>query len=305
MQTESGSGLGACYNDRVKRVLPLLLAVAGCSERSLMPCVHDGQVFGDAPFAPPDLALADLTPRPLPEFCLEVIVVDELTNMLSDFRPETLAFHDIGVLKCATFDPTATPFSMALGRDGNAWVLYSDGELFRVDVKTAVCQATRFTSGQMGFVTFGMGFVSDAPGSNLETMYIAGTANMQLASIDLPTLHVHPVGGLPGIPELTGTGDAELWGFFPAAGSTFVAQIDKATAATSNKIDIATLVGDPAAWAFAHFGGSFWIFLQRQGEDSTSVYNVTRDGMFSTALSNTGRHIVGAGVSTCAPTGMD
>ena len=43
----------------------------------------------------------------------------------------------------------------------------------------------------------------------------------------------------------------------------------------------------------------------RQGEQSTQVYNVTRDGKFKQVIGPTGRQIVGAGVSTCAPTGMD
>jgi hypothetical protein len=45
------------------------------------------------------------------------------------------------------------------------------------------------------------------------------------------------------------------------------------------------------------WGGSFWIFF------NDSIYQVSRDSpdTIHAALSNTGRYIVGAGVSTCAP----
>jgi hypothetical protein len=284
----------------------LLCLLPGCADRALMPCQHDEGVDSDGPLqdlafdGPVDFKHADLSQPPPPPFCREVIVVDEST-LLSDFHPDTLTFHDIGMLKCPA-SGGATPFSMALGRDGQAWVLYSDGELFRVDVNTAFCQAIKFEPGQMGFTNFGMGFVSDAPGSEAETLFIAGTSTMELGSINLKSLTVKRIGPVGGIPELTGTGTAELWGFFPNPNRTFVAQIDKRTGATSNVIDTNALVGDPAAWAFAAWAGDFWIFLQRMGEDSTQVHRVTRDGKFKTVLGPTGRRIVGAGVSTCAPT---
>jgi hypothetical protein len=62
------------------------------------------------------------------------------------------------------------------------------------------------------------------------------------------------------------------------------------------------LLGNPSAWAFAFWGGDFWVFLQRDTDPSTSVYHVNgTTGSMTTALSNTSRTIVGAGVSTCAP----
>ena len=58
-----------------------------------------------------------------------------------------------------------------------------------------------------------------------------------------------------------------------------------------------------AGYAFAHWGGNYWVFLQRTGEPSSTVYEV--DGVSGTIKSTApapGRTIVGAGVSTCAPT---
>ena len=64
--------------------------------------------------------------------------------------------------------------------------------------------------------------------------------------------------------------------------------------------------GAPLAWAFAFWGGRFWIFLKRDSDASTYVYAMdATTGALTTALSNTGRTIVGAGVSTCAPVNVN
>ena len=56
-------------------------------------------------------------------------------------------------------------------------------------------------------------------------------------------------------------------------------------------------------YAFAQWGGDYWVFLIKNGEPSTTVYQV--DGMTGAikgTVPTTNRTIVGAGVSTCAPT---
>jgi len=63
----------------------------------------------------------------------------------------------------------------------------------------------------------------------------------------------------------------------------------------------AQVQGNPSAWAFAFWGGDFYIFLKRDTDNSTNVWHLTAAGQVSKALNDTGRTIVGAGVSTCAP----
>jgi hypothetical protein len=233
-----------------------------------------------------------------------VYVVDE-NNLLSSFDPTTLKFKDIGMLACPS-QPGATPFSMGIDRNATAWVLYSSGELFQVDTKTANCKASKFTPGQQGFTQFGMGFVSNAAGSSDETLFASSTGlggGNQLGTIDMKTFNVKVVGALGGSPELTGTGDAKLWGFFPDAQMPRVAQIAKNSGAESNVFPLQAISGTPLAWAFAHWGGDFWIFLKRSGDPSTKVHHLRPAiKQLTTPLPNTGRTIVGAGVSTCAPT---
>jgi hypothetical protein len=240
-----------------------------------------------------------------------VYLIDQ-SGELTSFKPSTLAFTSVGVVSCPA-QQGSRPFSMAIDRSANAWVLYDSGELFKVSTRDASCTATSFAVGQQGMYNFGMGFASNTAGSSSETLFIAGgaratsfplTGGEMLASIDLASLRVAPQGQIAGDAELSGTGDGNLWGFLPTVSPPRVMQIDKATGQQRYTYDLSTLGGsDGLAWAFAFWGGDFWIFLQRSTDPSTVVYRLkAADGSVTTVLPSSGRHIVGAGVSTCAPT---
>lgn len=241
-----------------------------------------------------------------PDDAKTVYVVDQ-DMRFSSFAPATKLFTDIGTLSCPAA-VGAEPFSMAVDRTPTAWVLYTSGELFKVNVKTLACTKTSFDPVATGFGQFGMGFSSDAVNGTAETLFITGSQMVSptstLASLNVGTLQPTALGTVSGWPELTGTGDARLWGFFPSVtGSTpLVAQIDKTNAALVRTFTAPLLNGDPRTWAFAAWGGRFWIFLKRAGESNTTVYEMQAgDGGVAAALNATGRSIVGAGVSTCAP----
>jgi hypothetical protein len=63
---------------------------------------------------------------------------------------------------------------MAVDRTARAWVLYSSGEIFWVNTVDGSCKPSGFARRQNGFETFGMGFVSNAEGSENETLFLAG-----------------------------------------------------------------------------------------------------------------------------------
>ncbi len=245
-------------------------------------------------------------------------------------------FTDIGKINCSA-SSGYEPFSMSVDRDANAWVEYvyedpidgsDDGMpnlLFKVSTADASCMSTAFVGGQTGFGEFGMGFVND-PASMTDTLYIAGsssvsaTAKSTLGTLDLTLFKATAVAGaatIAGNPELTGTGTGQLWAFVPPAGSkksptpALVTQINTTTGAESNTITLSTITGQAASWAFAYYGGDFFVFLGKEdmnslsGSDPTVVYHVTSAGVqgtLDTSTTATPRNIVGAGVSTCAPT---
>ena len=289
---------------------PLLLAACNVSSRP------DNGSHVTTP-GNPDLTMTSNMncPNPGPDGCPVdncsdaaklVYVVDE-NNELSSFAPDKLAFTAIGTLRCPAM-PGATPFSMAVDRNADAWVLYNSGEVFKVNTTTAGCASTTFVPSQKGFDVFGMGFSTNMAGGTDETLYIAGGAlsnigtTSTLGSISMPQLKVTSIAGISGSPELTGISDATLWGFFPDATRPRVAEIDKATGALSNTKPLTQLAGMPLAWAFAYWGGDFWIFLETANDTSTNVWQLKAAGGVVKAIPDTGRTIVGAGVSTCAPT---
>jgi hypothetical protein len=237
----------------------------------------------------------------------KLVYVVSAENDLYSFQPQALAFAKIGRLSCPTSE---SPNSMAVDRAGNAWVNFSEGSLFKVSTKDASCTATPFQKGQSGFKRFGMAFASDAAGGTSETLYVVGISDLTtgkgLAKIDLTTFKLTTVGDFSGSlkgqgAELTGTGDAKLYGFFTTLPAS-LAEIDKASGATSGvkKLDGVT-TGD--AWAFSFWGGDFWFYTALGGPSRVTRLAASGDGSLKVVKPDVGGfRIVGAGVSTCAPT---
>lgn len=233
---------------------------------------------------------------------------------LYSFNPAELEFQKIGTLDCPTKRQGASPNSMAIDREGTAWVGYSDAELFKVDTVTAECTATSFDYAGVPFGRYGMGFSSDAVGSNAETLYLVGIGDdgrgKGLYKLDTNTIVSNKVGDFGGplrnvSAELTGTGNAELFGFFTSS-PPVLAQIDKDSAATSNTTSLSTINFNASSYAFAfsYWGGDFWFYSSVNDNPSkVTRLRTATDGNESVVVNNVGGfRIVGAGVSTCAPT---
>ncbi|MHB1846659.1 MAG: choice-of-anchor D domain-containing protein [Deltaproteobacteria bacterium] len=263
---------------------------------------------GALTFSTNDVALSTVT-VPLTAFvntvcsqASELIYTIESDGTFASFNPTTLTFTNIGTLSCPA-QAGASPFSMAVDQTAVAWVVYTSGELFQVDTATAACQATSYVVDQQGVKTFGMSFVSQSNGQ--DTLFVAGSGSQwqsstDLATIAFPSLALSTIAPVTiGFGELAGTGDGELWDFIPGfdgtSGVTTLAQLDPATANVLSSWQFPQITAS-GGFATKFYGGAFWIFL------GSSVYEVQRaTGALSTPIPNSGRDIVGAGVSTCAP----
>jgi len=252
----------------------------------------------------------------------ELIYVLSVENDLYSFRPDLKQFTKIGPLGCQT---AMQPNSMAIDRDAVAWVNYvqndglgSDtaGAIFKVSTADASCQPTSISL-PANWYRLGMGFSTDEVGGTAETLFVAGTGpgigtgtSPGLGRIDFASNGLVPIGQFTGAlsgqsGELTGTGDARLFGFFTTT-PVQVSEIDKASGATAQPKALAG-VETPAAWAFSFWGGDFYLYTAPDPTlDPTRTTNVThynpKDGTTDTSyMTNIGFTIVGAGVSTCAP----
>lgn len=244
-----------------------------------------------------------------------IYVVTEQKVLLS-FDPETMKMKVVGTLNCPA-QLGASPFSMAVDHDATAWVLYQSpfgggGSLFQVSTLDASCQATSFQPGQAGLDLFGMGFSSNGIGSANESLYVAGagytsfqtTANT-LATIAFPSLQLSPIAkiNVAGGADLTGNGVGQLFGFFPATSPPSVREIDKATGMTGKTWTLpSSSFSNTKAWAFAQWGGTFYLFFQSVSDPSTNVWALdSKTGGVKVVLPNIGFTVTGAGVSSCAP----
>jgi hypothetical protein len=242
------------------------------------------------------------------------------TNMLLTFDPETSEIEEVGLVECPAPEGFSS-FSMAIDRTGVAWVLFFNpdgpaGPIFNINPADATCIATGFVPGQEDFEVFGMGFSANEPNGTEETLFVAGGSfqSMELdgdfatlASINPDTLELSTVGLLahgPKIPELTGTGTADLWGLFAQGDPPLLGRINKESGSVDTTFELPMI--DPQytqAYAFAFWGGDFFIFHRTVTDESSKVIRLDPStGAILTEDEGTGHVIVGAGVSTCAPT---
>jgi hypothetical protein len=235
------------------------------------------------------------------------------------FDPMHLTFTMIGTVNCPGEPfPVSNVNSMAIDRQANAWVNFTSGHICKCPTTAPVnCQTTSFQPNQGGFTNeLGMGFSADMPGSNAETLFVSdnngpGGHNVPgggkgLGWVDLTTMRMTPLGVYTNVnmgynAELTGTGDAKLYGFFTTTPAD-LAEINKANGATPNPIPLPTVNASNGGYAFSFWGGDFWFYTDfGVANGSTVTHFVTATGMASVALQGVGFTIVGAGVSTCAP----
>jgi hypothetical protein len=277
--------------------------------------------FDSQPPPPPPID-ANKPDVPIPNDCPDadstLIYLLDGNQGLHSFFPPTLEFKNIATLACPAMDEN--PYSMAVDRKGKAFALFArfsgntftQGDIFEVSTATAACAATKYVPNQSGFITFGMGFSGT---ETTESLYVAqadiNNTGMptSLGTIDTTTLQLSVVGTftqpLPRC-ELTGTGDGRLFAFCVNTGNnargSIIAQIDpgSGTVLGENKLQ----AGSPSdAFAFAYWGGSFWIFTSdvNTQTNASTVTQYDLDTQTESTATTVPAVIVGAGVSTCAP----
>lgn len=219
---------------------------------------------------------------------------------LLSFDPATLAIATIGTVACPT---QLSPNSMAVDHLGVAYANFTTGEageIWKLSTATAKCTPTPYVP-KLGFQRFGMGFLGDQDGG--EELYITKSDGAgALARVALPSFELDFKGDFSpplSLCELTSRGDGQLFALCMKNNGATLAQVDPETAQVIGVDNLK--VGNPtSAFAFAFWGGKFWIFTGNQGVGST-VTEYDPALKKETPVLSTKEVIVGAGVSTCAP----
>ncbi len=239
-----------------------------------------------------------------PEAKLIYVFTDSET--LLSFYPPTRSLVTLGRLQCAQAAGTR-PNSMAVGQDAVAWVGFSNGSMFKVNLRTLSCTATAFTP-PAGWTSYGMGFAPDSDTSPTESLFIANGAG--LAKVNLLTMQATVIGSFSGSfagrgAELTGKPGGELFGFFlPQAtgGAMQLAQLDKTNAKTTltKVFPTLTLSATSFAYAFSSWGADFYLYTSSDGAPTqVTKYGTAPDSVQAYLTAPAGVRILGAGVSRC------
>lgn len=230
-------------------------------------------------------------------------------------------FSKIGNLDCGGNTNT---FSMAVDRNGFAWVMFGPagpnaGDIWKADLtNNAACSDPGYAPGQQGVELFGMAFVSNSEFDACDKLYgntydgmgpfSEGPNAGTFLTVDPDTLVLSTIGptNYNGA-ELTGTGDGRAFMF--AGVPAKLIEIDKTNGQVIDTWNLGLSLTN--AFAFAFFGGDFYLFTESDGNPSKSKVSWfdfdDSDGQFAAGPININNdapiRIVGAGVSTCAPIG--
>jgi hypothetical protein len=250
------------------------------------------------------------------------IVVLDTSGALHRFDPELLpsssAFQTIGRATCTLQDGGVWggASSMAIDRNGVAWVTDKNGLLYKVSVADGSCEPTTFQP-QDGFGLMGMGFGLDVA-QGTETLYVVDNSlsgllmgtGKGLATIDLASLTMAPIANF-GAPltgraaELTSTYDGRLFGFFPGYPGS-LAQIDPASASVGSvtPLPLSLPSGSVGQFSFAltFWNGVFFVYTYSfdGSAESSEVHKVDPGaGTTTLVLSQVPFHVTGAGWYPC------
>jgi hypothetical protein len=238
------------------------------------------------------------------------------------FDPPANAFSQVGTLGCAA--PIGwTANSMAIDRAGNAWVNYYDqpsetGKLFRAPLSNlSDCTEVPYGNVPGSWWLLGMGYAVVGANNDCDELFVYRSdryleypnflpGGAQLGQYVEATAQIDVIADTEfPVAELTGTGDGRLFAFAPLNGTTAVlVNLDKDT---GQQIEQTALPGLDItnAFAFAFWGGDVYFFTETSPNSGVSKvtrldYDANEGGGLSSYNANTGLHIPGAGVSTCA-----
>jgi len=217
------------------------------------------------------------------------------TSTLYTFDPTTLTARLLGSFMCPD---TSGPFTLSVSREGKAYVLYADWQIFEVDLATLRCSSTAFELGQLGLDSELAVAISRASGA--EKLLVSGIPSTGttpiLAESDLTTFVLTKVGDILPAPA-TGTfpidTQADLLGhLFGLSEDGLMLEMDVSTGAVLSTGEVA--LNAQSSWAVMAYENLVYAF-----SDST-VLRYDPATHTSVRLGDVGIEVVGASAVPCA-----
>ena len=200
----------------------------------------------------------------------EAAYVFDGAGVLYHYDPTRAVYAPIGSPGCEQ----TVPWTMTVSRS-HAYVLYTDWNLYAVDLQTLACSPTAFRSGQLG-LDFEYGIaVADIGG--VERFFVygepGGGGQPMLAESDLSSFVLTKVGDIQPLPpsmsfpiNLTADSYGHLYAYSPVGE---LLQIDAATGAVL--LDLQTGFTTSGTWATLTFGRRLFLFA----DDRVAGYDVS------------------------------
>jgi hypothetical protein len=278
---------------------------AGASDR-VAPADHvvpdDRVATDDRVDAPRDashadvLPIIDASPRADAAVCPDggptVAYLVSQSAQLYTFDPATLSTGLVGQLACPASG--AGPWTLTVSSTGRGYLMYTDWNVYEVDLSTLACVRSAYAPGQLGLVS-DVG-ITIAPDAGHESLYYvgppSGASSLLLAVSDLSTFTLAEVGPVVPTPsELALDIRADAFGrIFGLGNQGTLVQIDRATGA---------VVAEDAT----SFRASNWALLTYQTElyffsgSDVSRYDLGTKQL--TPLGTIGILVVGASAAPC------
>jgi hypothetical protein len=196
--------------------------------------------------------------------------------------------------------------SLALDRQGAAWIATCEGDLLRCDPDSGICAGRRASTVILGSVH--MAWASEPGGA--QALFLAvppsrvplSSPPLRSSLLRFPDLE-EPMATLAGWPTLTGTVD-RLWGLFPGQPGRDgtpprLVTLDPTSGREVESRELAGVVLEPTPVWLAAASGDLWVF-QATGP-ATRVLRIGVSGRLGDTPRSIPRSVVGAASSTCSP----
>ncbi|MBK6691437.1 MAG: hypothetical protein IPG50_04435 [Myxococcales bacterium] len=193
----------------------------------------------------------------------------------------------------------SAPWTMAVTSDA-AYVLYTDWQLYRVDLRTFACSATNYVEGQLGFpANVGVATVGTLSGDRLLVYglgsFDGGPSGAMLASSDLSSFELDPVAPIvPNPINYPVDIKSDAYGrLFAADASGLLLSVNASTGQILGRDE--TGIASGGSWALLVYEEQIYLFTGARGQ----VHRYDIATKQASQLGNTGHTIVGAGAAPC------